>query len=154
MSPVSLCAEKHYKELRKGIARTFRDGMGEKRLRMGEKCWKWWELLRMGGSVCRERRKPSEGSDLKWSTSIILGEVTCCFSNGCNLSLEMARESLVSWPFVWVTTNYAKKNDSLQFFHTLQEYLSHPLELNEMETIIQKAGSLVKLEEVEFSSPW
>ena len=97
MSPVSLCAEKHYKELRKGIARTFRDGMGEKRLRMGEKCWKWWELLRMGGTVCRERRKPSEGSDLKWSTSIILGEVTCCFSNGCNLSIEMARESLVSW---------------------------------------------------------
>ena len=42
MSPVSLCAEKHYKELRKGIARTFRDGMGEKRLRMGEK------RLRMG----------------------------------------------------------------------------------------------------------
>ena len=67
----------------------------------------------------------------------------------------MARESLVSWLFVWVTTYYAKKNDSLQvaIFHTLQEYLSHPLELNEMETIIQKAGSLVKLEEVEFSSP-
>ena len=48
-----------------------------------------------------------------------------------------------------------RKNDTLQvpIFHTLQEYLSHPLELNEMETIIQKAGSLVKLEEVEFSSP-
>ena len=29
MSPVSLCEEKHYKELRRGIARTFKDGMGK-----------------------------------------------------------------------------------------------------------------------------
>ena len=92
----------------------------------------------------------------------------------------MARESLVSSPFDRVPTlkttkkdkitspNFLQfvcllieyqprkqKNDTLQvpIFHTLQEYLSHPLELNEMETIIQKAGSLVKLEEVEFSSP-
>ena len=67
----------------------------------------------------------------------------------------MARESLVSWLLFEQLPNMQRKNDSLQvpFFHTLQEYLSHPLELNEMETIIQKAGSLVKLEEVEFSSP-
>ena len=110
MSPVSLCAEKHYKELRKGIARTFRDGMGEKRLRMGEKCWKLRNLL---------RRNSSEGWELKWSTFIILGEVTCCFSNGCNLSLEMARESLVSLPFDRVPTLKTKKNDKKSQFFTI-----------------------------------
>ena len=47
-----------------------------------------------------------------------------------------------------------QKNETLQvrILHTLQEYLSHPLQLNEMETIIQKADSLVKLEEVRLSS--
>ena len=37
VSPVSLCEEKHYKELRRGIARTFKDGMGE----ISKKIFKW-----------------------------------------------------------------------------------------------------------------
>ena len=79
MSPETLCSQKHYATLKRGIAKRFRDGEGE---------------------------------------------VTCCFSNGCNLNMELARQSL--------------------------QILESPMERKEIARIQQKAQNISKLKQIEF----
>ena len=80
MSPESLCSQKHYAALKRGIAKRFRDGKGE---------------------------------------------VTCCYSNGCNLSLELARQSL--------------------------QILERPMKSHEIVSIQQKAENIARLKQIEFA---
>ena len=51
------------------------------------------------------------------------GEVTCCYSNGCNLDLELARQSL--------------------------QFLERPMESQEIVSIQQKAENIARLKEIE-----
>ena len=51
------------------------------------------------------------------------GEVTCCFSNGCNLNLELARQSL--------------------------EILERPMQREEIMRIQKKADNIARLKQIE-----
>ena len=51
------------------------------------------------------------------------GDVTCCFSNGCNLNLELARQSL--------------------------EILERPMEREEIVRIQKKAENIARLKQIE-----
>ena len=98
VGPVSLCEEKHYKELRRGIARTFRDGMGEICFfpeNIFDKFQRRGDVLLHILNIKTFFKYFLNIQIFRYFHIFFKGEVTCCFSNGCNLSLQMARESLV-----------------------------------------------------------